>query len=297
MTIALIVHGGAGAWDGDPSHLAEARTACREAVQLGFDILASGGTALDAVEEAVRHLEDAPVLDAGRGSYPNTNGDIEMDALIMDGQSLALGAIAAIQNVRHPISLARRVMTESGHHFLVGVGADNFATSIGFPRCDVEELLVPEAVRVADQVQRGERAQPSTAVGDTVGAAALDAHGNVAAATSTGGTPNKRPGRVGDSPLVGSGAYADNWTAAVSATGHGESLMRIVISKRVSDLVGAGLSAQSACESAIRMLEERTGGTGGLIAVDARGTVGAAFNTRSMPHAFALEGGHIVDKS
>lgn len=297
MTIALIVHGGAGAWDSDPDHLIEARTACREAVAAGYAILASGGTALDAVEAAVLLLEDAPVLDAGRGSYPNTNGDIEMDALIMDGQTLNLGAIAAIQNVRHPISLARRVMTDSGHNFLVGAGADDFATSIGFPRCDVAELLVPEAVRVAAEVQRGERKQPSTAVGDTVGAVALDRQGNVAAATSTGGTPNKRPGRVGDSPLVGSGAYADNWTAAVSATGHGESLMRIVISKRVSDLVGAGLSAQAACESAIRMLAERTGGTGGLIAVDARGTVGAAFNTRAMPHAYALDDGQIVDSN
>ncbi len=297
MTIALIVHGGAGAWDADPGHLSEARTACREAVELGYEILASGGTALDAVEAAVRLLEDAPVLDAGRGSYPNTRGDIEMDALIMDGDTLALGAIAAIQNIRHPISLARRVMTESGHHFLVGVGADNFATSIGFPRCDVDELLVPEAVRVAAEVQRGERTQPSTAVGDTVGAVALDVNGNVAAATSTGGTPNKRPGRVGDSPLVGSGAYADNWTAAVSATGHGESLMRIVISKRVSDLVGAGLSAQAACESAIRMLEERTEGTGGLIAVDVRGNVGAAFNTLAMPHAYALGDGRIIDSN
>lgn len=245
-----------------------------------------GGTALDAVEIAVRILEDCPVLDAGRGSYPNSDGNVEMDALIMDGQTLNLGAIAAIQRVAHPISLARRVMSESGHHFLVGAGAEAFAESIGFPRCELDELLVGDALErfLATQGQ----ANTVPALGDTVGAVALDLDGNLAAATSTGGTVNKRPGRVGDSPLVGSGAYADNWTAAVSATGYGEALMRVVISKRVCDFVAAGLSAQAACEAAIRVLEERANGSGGLIAVDARGQVGYSFNTNAMPIAYAI---------
>ncbi len=289
MTLAIIVHGGAGGWAVASSHLEAARQACAQATAAGRDILARGGSALDAVEAAVIILEDCPVLDAGRGSYPNAEGNVEMDALIMDGHALNMGAIAAIQRVRHPVTLARRVMLESGHNFLVGPGADAFADSIAFPRCDVSELLVNES---SEQPAVAPKVAPS--LGDTVGAVALDAHGNLAAATSTGGTPNKRPGRVGDSPLVGCGAYADNWTAGVSATGYGEALMRVVISKRVCDLVGTGLSAAAACNAAIRLLEERTGGEGGLIAVDARGQVGWAYNTTAMPYAYATGDGPVV---
>ena len=288
MTFAIVVHGGAGGWSDKDDSLLEARLACEEAAAAGRGVLARGGSALDAVEAAVNILEDCPVLDAGRGSYPNAEGFIEMDALIMDGRDLSLGAIAAIQRVRHPISLARRVMLDSGHHLLVGPGAELFADSIGFPRCDVAELLVG-AGPATDLLP-----ESSAALGDTVGAVALDSHGNLAAATSTGGTRHKRPGRVGDSPLVGCGAYADNWTAGVSATGYGEALMRVVISKRVCDLVGTGLSAAAACAAAIRLLEERTGGEGGLIAVDARGQVGFAFNTRAMPHAYAVGDSPVV---
>jgi len=286
MTIAIIVHGGAGDWTASTERAEEAVHACAEAAERGRAILLDGGSALDAVEAAVNILEDCPALDAGRGSYPNAEGNVEMDALIMDGRDLSMGAIAAIQRVRHPISLARRVMLDSGHNFLVGAGAEAFADSIGFPRCDVADLLV--------NMENAARIHPVAAIGDTVGAVALDLHGNLAAATSTGGTANKLPGRVGDSPLVGSGAYADNWTAAVSATGYGEALMRVVISKRVCDFVGAGLSAWSACESAIRVLEERTGGEGGLIAVDARGYVGWAYNTRAMPHAYATDNDPVI---
>ena len=290
MTIGIIVHGGAGSWRVPAEHLAEAQRACEEAAAVGRAILSAGGTALDAVESAVVILEDCPVLDAGRGSYPNSEGFVEMDALIMDGRDLNIGAIAAIQRVRHPISLARQVMNKSGHHFLVGPGAEAFADSIHFPRCDVRELLVGES---REQFERS-GAEVGAVLGDTVGATAIDQFGNLAAATSTGGTPNKLPGRVGDSPLVGCGAYADNWTAAVSATGYGEALMRVVISKRVCDFVGTGLSAASACAAAIRVLEERTGGEGGLIAVDARGQVGWAFNTSAMPFAYAIDDEPVV---
>lgn len=285
MTIAIIVHGGAGAWDRDGDRLDEAARACESAAAAGRYILARGGTALDAVEAAVMILEDCPVLDAGRGSYPNANGEVEMDALIMDGRDLALGAVAAVQRVRHPISLARRVMLDSDHNFFVGPGADAFADSIGFPRCAPEELLTDEAL--------AHILAPPT-LGDTVGAVAMDTLGNLAAATSTGGTANKQPGRVGDSPLVGCGAYADNWTAAVSATGYGEALMRVVISKRVCDFVADGLSARTACEAALRVLEERTGGDGGVIAVDARGRVGWAYNTAAMPRAYAIDNEPVV---
>lgn len=294
MTVAIIVHGGAGGWNVSEERLTQAMRACSDAAEAGRKLLMSGGSALDAVELAVTILEDCPVLDAGRGSYPNAEGDVEMDALIMDGRDLTMGAIAAIQRVRHPISLARRVMLESGHNFLVGRGADAFADSISFPRCPVEELLIDDNKEMIRHDQDG---VPTAALGDTVGAVAIDMFGNLAAATSTGGTRNKRAGRVGDSPLVGSGAYADNWTAAVSATGYGEALMRVVISKRVCDFVGTGLSARSACESAIRVLEERTGGAGGLIAVDARGRVGWAFNTRAMPYGYAVDDETVVTGS
>jgi beta-aspartyl-peptidase (threonine type) len=292
MTIAIIVHGGAGAWKLSEERKEEAVRACAQAAEAGRAILLAGGSALDAVEAAVVILEDCPVLDAGRGSYPNSDGDVEMDALIMDGRTLEMGAIAAIKRVRHPISLARRVMLDSGHNFLVGFGAEAFADSIGFPRCDVSELLVDDA-RIRPT---GVEEEAQVVLGDTVGAVALDREGNLAAATSTGGTANKLPGRVGDSPLVGSGAYADNRSAAVSATGYGEALMRVVISLRVCDFVGAGLSARSACEAAIRLLEERTGGDGGLIAVDARGQVGWAFNTAAMPLAYATDDEPVVSR-
>jgi beta-aspartyl-peptidase (threonine type) len=293
MGIAIIVHGGAGAWDQhEGSQLLEALAACQEAAAEGRNLLIRGGSALDAVEAAVRILEDCPILDAGRGSYPNTEGNIEMDALIMDGQTLNMGAIAAIQRVSHPISLARRVMYDSGHHFLVGAGAETFAESIGFPRCDLNDLLVGDALA---RFRAAQETRKVPTLGDTVGAVALDLDGNLAAATSTGGTLNKRPGRVGDSPLVGCGAYADNWTAGVSATGQGEALMRVVISKRVCDFVAAGLSAQAACDAAIRVLEERANGSGGLIAVDARGKVGFSFNTNAMPYAFAINDGPVVE--
>lgn len=284
MAIAIVVHGGAGAWDRSADRLTDARRACELAASAGLNILMTGGSALDAVEAAVSILEDSPVLDAGRGSYPNARGIIEMDALIMDGQSLALGAIAAVQQIRHPIQLARRVMQDSDHQFFVGTGAEAFADEIGFPRCSAEELMVDHEWSTA---QSSTAEAISDSLGDTVGAVALDAEGNLAAATSTGGTAGKQPGRVGDSPLVGSGAYADNRTAAVSATGHGEMLMRVVISKQVCDFVATGFSARAACKSAIELMQERTRGQGGLIAVDAWGQVGWAYNTNGMPGAYA----------
>lgn len=274
MSIAIVVHGGAGAWDLRHERTTDAVAACRAAATRGYQILRDGGSALDAVEFATHLLEDAPMLDAGRGSYFNAAGFIEMDALIMDGRTLGLGAVGAVQQMRHPISLARRVMQQTAHTFLVGAGAMAFADAIGFPRCAPEELIVGEA-------WQGE----ASGVSDTVGVVALDAAGNLASATSTGGTRGKMAGRVGDSPLVGAGGYADNQTAAVSATGHGEALMKVVISKRVCDYVERGMSLAAACDAAIRDLALRVAGEGGVIAVDPLGTLAAAFNTRAMPHA------------
>lgn len=295
MKTAIIVHGGAGAWKRREGKLPQAVAACEEAAAEGQRKLLSGGSALDAVEVAVRILEDCPVLDAGRGSYLNAAGNVEMDAIIMDGATLNLGAVAAVQRVLHPISLARHVLTDTEHSLLVAYGAEAFAEQIGFPRCDITELLVGEELERFQTLQENADYDNAALLSDersmgTVGAVALDQAGNLAVATSTGGTRKKLPGRVGDSPLVGSGAYADNWTAAASATGYGEALMKVVISKRVCDFVANGLSAQGACEAAIRVLDERVGGKGGVIAIDPRVRVGFAYNTAAMPHAFALGG-------
>jgi beta-aspartyl-peptidase (threonine type) len=293
MEAVIVVHGGAGAWDLESERFQEAMTACAAAAAAGRAVLQKGGSALDAVEAAARILEDAPALDAGRGSYLNAAGEIEMDALIMDGRTLDLGAVGAIQNIQNPITLARRVMDSSEHNFLVGRGAEAFAEAQGIPRCELSDLLVGEELTAFEALQKDGDYQTRDvftrpgAMGDTIGAVALDQAGNLAAATSTGGTRKKLPGRVGDSPLPGSGGYADNWTGAVSATGHGEALMRVLISKRVCDFIAEGLSAQKACESALHVLEERVNGVGGLIAVDARGRTGVAYNTGAMPHAIA----------
>ena len=271
----IIVHGGAGAWQRTPDRLLEAVAACEQAAAAGRAVLMARGSALDAVEAAVRVLEDAPALNAGRGSHPKSDGSIEMDALIMDGERLALGAVAAVRRVRNPVSLARRVM-ETPHTLLAGEGASRFADSIGFPRCDEAELRVP-----------GREPPPSEG---TVGAVARDAAGHLAAATSTGGVPRQLPGRVGDVPLAGSGGYADDATAAVSATGDGEAIMKLVLSKRVCDLIGAGVGPQAAVEEAIALLGARLGGSGGLIVISRDGRYGAAFNSAAMPHAVAIGG-------
>ncbi len=291
MEPIIVVHGGAGSWKIKEQYMDMALQACRSAAEAGQDLLLSGASAIDAVEAAVRVLEDSPVLDAGRGSYLNQEGEIELDALIMDGATLQLGAVAAVQNILHPISLARRLLTHSEHNFIVGPGAESFADEIGFPRCRFEDLLGPD-FESQDEVLAPELVPARE--GDTVGAVAIDTMCNLASATSTGGTRGKQAGRVGDSPLVGSGGYADNWSAAVSATGDGEALMRVVISKTVCDLVASGLSAQNASDAAIRLLAERTAGKGGLIAVDARGGIGISFNTDGMPHAFATGRSQIV---
>jgi L-asparaginase / beta-aspartyl-peptidase len=284
MKTAIIVHGGAGAWDMDSERLQKGKAACRRAAQAGQAVLLEGGSALDAVETAVRILEDSPYLDAGRGSYLNSEGQIEMDAMIIDGRTLNLGAVGAVQLVQNPISLARRVMEDSPHCFLVGHGAEAFAESVGIPRCTLEDLVARESMDALDIAS----SQPLPSVtSDTVGAVALDQNGDLAAATSTGGTRRKLPGRVGDSPLVGAGGYADNRTAAISSTGHGEALMKILICKTASDFVGHGFSAQAACETAVRLLHERVEGLGGLIAVDHQGRIGYAYNTAAMPYAFA----------
>jgi beta-aspartyl-peptidase (threonine type) len=291
---ALVVHGGA--YD-IPTKSHEAHTTgCRCAAEVGWEVLSDGGAALEAVEAAVRMLEDDPTFDAGRGSFLNTAAEIELDAIIMDGRDLNFGAVAAVQRVCHPVTLARLVMTESKHTMLVGAGAEAFAREHGLPVCSPEDLLTGRELErwraeVAGTPHEWDRnAVPS----DTVGAVALDGVGNLAAATSTGGTFNKHPGRVGDSPLVGCGAYADNRLGSVSATGEGEALMKVVISKTVCDFLARGMSAQKAADAAIAVLAERTAGAGGVIVLDRSGRVGIAHNTPYIAHAIVTTDGEIL---
>ncbi|MBS1245561.1 MAG: Asparaginase [Chloroflexi bacterium] len=292
----LIVHGGA--WDIPDDQVDAHLAGCRRACEVGWKLLRGGASALDAVEASVRVMEDDPTFDAGRGSHLNAAGQIELDALIMDGATLSAGSVAAVQRVRNPISLARLVMEKSEHVMLVAKGAERFAREHGLPVCEPEDLLVGRELERWRIAQGNPDRLISQAFGtiyrDTVGAVARDAQGNIAAATSTGGTPNKLPGRVGDSPLIGCGAYADDRSGGVSATGHGEALMKVVMSKTTCDFIARGLDAQHAAEAAVQVLAERVKGLGGVIVVDMAGRIGAAHNTPRMAHAYATSEGEIV---
>jgi L-asparaginase / beta-aspartyl-peptidase len=232
-------------------------------------------------------LEDDPTFDAGVGSFLNANGEVELDAAMMDGRTLEAGAVAAVSHLRNPVTLARHVM-QSEHVLLVGAGAEQIAAEAGLPLCDPAELIIPRERERWERVQ----ADPSLASGaefrghDTVGALALDSQGDLAVAISTGGTLNKLPGRVGDSPLVGCGFYADNEAGACCATGHGESIMRVVLSKSAVDDLAAGADAPAAARRAIETLARRTGGAAGCIVLRPDGSIGLYHNTPRMAYAY-----------
>jgi beta-aspartyl-peptidase (threonine type) len=319
MPFSLIVHGGA--WDIPDGEVQEHQDGCRRALDAGWRVLEAGGTALDAVEAAVRVLEDAPIFDAGVGSVLNRDGDVELDAAVMDGETLRSGGVAAVRRVRNPITLARRVL-ESHVILLVAQGAERFAEQVGIPLCDPAELIVErERKRWRDLLEQedfrtqdafGARkedqppdnadahpltrspAHPLTHPGDTVGAVALDRRGHLAAGTSTGGTSNKLPGRVGDSPLIGCGLYADDQTGGCSSTGWGESIIKVLLAKTATDLIGAGHDPMTAARLAIDTLARRVGGFGGCILLDGLGQPGFAFNTPRMAYAYRTDDGPIV---
>jgi beta-aspartyl-peptidase (threonine type) len=262
--VAIVVHGGAGSYR--PAKQQEARDGCGRVIEALRGRLLEGAAALDVAEAAIRMLEDNPIFNAGTGSTPNEHGEIEMDAIIVCGASLRFGAVAAIQNVGNPISVARRLLQEGGDPaLLAGAGAIEYARRAQFP------YVPTEALRGAELAAHG-----------TVGAVVLDRLGNVAAATSTGGIRDKRRGRVGDSPLIGCGAIADNALGGASATGHGESLMRIQMTRTVLEQIRSGASAGAAAEAAVQMLKSRVGGEGGVICLDARGRIGFAHNSEHM---------------
>jgi len=267
---SIIVHGGAGPIKDDS--LAARLEGCKAAALAGWAILQQGGAALDAVEAAVVGLEDNPLFNAGTGSTLNSLGKIEMDAAIMEGHSLRAGAVAAVSVVKNPIKLARRVLEDCRHILLAGEGALLFARQIGFPECAPESLLV-ESEKKRWQSKHG-----------TVGAVAFDSAGRLAVATSTGGIFNKLPGRVGDSPLIGCGTYANGYGAA-SCTGQGEAIMRLVLAKSAVDFLHEAddIEAQTAARMAIAHLEERLQSTGGIILIDRSGKIGYARNTSHMP--------------
>ncbi|MCL4301102.1 MAG: isoaspartyl peptidase/L-asparaginase [Anaerolineae bacterium] len=289
MPISLIVHSGAG--DDIHDGLVEPfRRGVIEAAEAGWLVLQNGGSALDAVEMAVRVMEDNPTFDAGRGSFPNQAGEIEMDAILMDGATLNNGAVAAIQRVAHPISVARLVMERTPHTLLVGAGAEAFARSVGVPLVPTEALLVERKDRPPAAGGSG----LFLPIQDTVGALALDAEGHLAAATSTGGMRHKMPGRVGDSPIIGCGAYADDSIGAASATGRGEDIMKVILCKSACDTMAGGLVPQQAAESIIHYLAQRVNGRGGIILMNPKGEVGCAYNTLRMGRAWVNPDGEIV---
>jgi beta-aspartyl-peptidase (threonine type) len=266
---AIIVHGGAGPIRDDS--LPERLRGCEAAARAGWEVLQKGGTATDAVEAAVVVLEDNPLFNAGTGSALNSLGKVEMDAAIREGQSLRAGAVAAVSGIKNPIKLARRVMEDGRHVMIAGKGASLFARQVGIPLCAPRALIVEREKR-RWQSKHG-----------TVGCVAFDKRGQLAVGTSTGGIFNKLPGRVGDSPLIGCGTYADDLGAA-SCTGQGEAIIRLTLAKYAVDCLGVESNPQSAAESAIDHLgDERIGATGGIIMMDRLGNIGFARNTSHMP--------------
>ena len=324
---SLIVHGGA--WNIPHEALEECRSGCRSALEVGWEILKRGGEALDAVEASVAVLEDNPVFDAGTGSHLNRDGNVQLDAIIMDGKTLRAGAVAAVERIRNPIRLARRLMTHSEHILLVGAGAEQFAVEQGMELCDPADLIVEREKVLWQRVHRsrsgpqpGQNGEawgspdddvptiltppsPNEANG-TVGAVAMDQRGNLVAGTSTGGTFDKWPGRVGDSPLIGCGCYADIEGGGVSCTGWGEAIMKIVLAKTAVEMLRSGLQQTStgsgetaefprrAAEECVQLLAKRVQGTGGLILLDRKGQPGFAFNTPRMAFGYVARDGAFV---
>ncbi|WP_262270440.1 isoaspartyl peptidase/L-asparaginase family protein [Microvirga yunnanensis] len=275
MTWAIVVHGGAK--EIVPEQEDANRRGCLEAISAGQAILAQGGSAVDAVEAAIQVLESDPAFNAGYGSDLNAAGEVEMDAALMDGSNLAIGAVAAIQGVRHPISVARRMLGEPPT-LLVGEGARRFAAAHGAELCDPGELISPR--------QDGSAERPHEH--DTVGCVALDSSGRIAAGTSTGGLDGTHPGRVGDSPLPGCGFYADDQVGGVAFSGDGECIARVLLAARVMQALERNQAPQAAADTSLAHLE-RVGGEAGAIVLDRLGRVGWAHNSSHFAVAWVTD--------
>jgi L-asparaginase / beta-aspartyl-peptidase len=291
MKPSLIVHGGA--WDIPDEAVEACDEGCRHALAAGWSILSSGGSALEAIEASIVTLEDDPVFDAGYGSHLNRDGQVECDAIVMDGATLRAGAAAGLHRLKNPIRLARKILEECPHMMLIADGAERFAKDSGFALCKPEELVSEAEWQAYLSCSKDEHAAEHHRGHEqgTVGAVAIDQQGRLFAATSTGGTCCKLPGRVGDSPLIGCGCYADSQAGGVSCTGYGEAIMKIVMAKTAVDFlrpVGENnlASAQRAATDAVQLLADRGKGTGGLILLDRSGTPAVAFNTPRMAYGF-----------
>jgi beta-aspartyl-peptidase (threonine type) len=312
MKPSLIVHGGA--WDIPDESVDACKAGCHHALAAGWSVLSNGGSALDAVEATIVALEDDPVFDAGFGSHLTLAGHVECDAIVMDGATLRAGSVTTLRHIRNPIRLARQVLENCPHMMLAGEGAERFAVEQGLTLCAPEELIA-EAERDAWLKCRGSKHAAAHHRGHeqgTVGAVALDSDGRLFAATSTGGTCCKLPGRVGDSPLIGCGCYADVEAGGVSCTGYGEAIMKVVLAKTAADFlrrpVGSDPNpsprilpklsmpdvAALAAREAVSILADRTHATGGLILLDRNGNPGFAFNTPRMAYAYIADGNFIV---
>jgi L-asparaginase / beta-aspartyl-peptidase len=294
---SLMIHGGAGLIADKGKY----QSAVLEIVGVGEKMLSEGVSALDTVEHCVTLLENNPLFNAGKGSVLNEEGEVEMDAAIMNGENLKAGSVAGITHIKNPISLARAVMEKSEHVMLIGTGAKKFAAVNQIEKESSEYFIIPDRVRQWEESKKQNKVvldhsgSNSEKKFGTVGAVAKDKNGNLAAATSTGGIVNKKFGRVGDTPIIGAGVYADNETCAVSATGFGEQFIRTVLSKTISDIIFyEKISAQEAAQNGIEYLVRKVQGLGGVIVIDRDGNCGSAFSTPAMIRAQVSEGKDIT---
>ncbi|MGC1306184.1 MAG: isoaspartyl peptidase/L-asparaginase family protein [Phormidesmis sp.] len=302
---SLVIHGGAGALEDLKYEASESdfKTGILQILEQGRQRLENGDAALDVVEYCVNLLENNPLYNAGKGSVLNENGQVEMDAALMNGSDLRAGAVTCVKNIKNPISLARQVLEQGDHVMLAGAGALEFAKFRQVEICPDDYFItearikqLAEAQAVGRMMLDHEKVKPAQKLG-TVGAVARDIHGNLAAATSTGGLVNKRWGRVGDTPVVGAGVFADNETCGVSATGYGEQFLRTVLSKTVSDFIHfKGMDAAEAATAGIQYLVDKVNGEGGVIVIDKAGKCASAQSTSGLIHGWIEAGGKAVCK-
>jgi len=312
MRPALIVHGGA--WDIPDEAVDTCKAGCERALAAGWSILKSGGSALEAIEAAIIVLENDAVFDAGYGSHLNLDGQVECDAIVMDAATLRAGAAAGLKRLQNPIRLARQILERSPHMMLIGEGAERFAVEQRLPLCAPEDLVAESERDAWLKCRNGKHAAAHHRGHEqgTVGAVAIDQHGSLFAGTSTGGTCCKLPGRVGDSPLIGCGCYADSESGGVSCTGYGEAIMKVVMAKTAADFLRHPVSSDAfaathirpkpavpdaatlAAREAVSILARRTHATGGLILLDVHGNPGVAFNTPRMAYGYVSPKGDFV---
>lgn len=296
VTPVVLVHGGAG--DIPDESIPAKLDGVKRAVANGFKILESGGSALDAAQAAVEVMEEDPAFNAGKGAVLNLDGEIEMDAIVMEGTNLKVGSVGAVRNILHPIALARLVLEKCPHVMLVGEGANRFAETVGMETIPAYRLVTQAAIDALENFINNS-GDAVTELGynggvGTVGAVVVDKNGQVAVATSTGGTTGKLPGRVGDTPIPGSGGYADDKIGAVSTTGKGESIMRVCLSHRILNLMEQGKSAREATEEALKYMGSTVGDTAGAITVSNTGDVGIYFISNRMAWAYKKGDGSIL---